>query len=96
MTEDELQQEVILLAEKYQCRIFHSADSRRDIGRGFPDFVICGRHRVIFVELKSATGELKTEQVNWKYYLLAAGMIWMLWRPRDLANGHVEHVLQNL
>ena len=43
MTEAELQHEVISLCEKYGLLVFHSTDSRRDIGTGFPDLVICGR-----------------------------------------------------
>ena len=96
VTESELQIQIVKIAIDYGDLIFHSSDSRRDIGPGFPDLTIAGRHRVLFAELKSATGNLSTEQTNWKYRLIAAGMYWVLWKPRDLANGHIEAVLREL
>ena len=96
MDEAQLQREVIDLATRLNHLVFHSTDSRRDTGPGFPDLVITGRHRTLFAELKSATGNLSTEQTRWKYALIASGMYWTLWRPKDLANGHVETVLHEL
>lgn len=96
VNETQFQSEVISLAEDLGHLIFHSTDSRRDIGPGFPDLVIVGRHRTIFAELKSASGDLFTEQVQWKYRLIATGMYWVLWRPKDLENGYVEAVLREL
>lgn len=96
VTEAELQSEIIKLAEHHHLLIFHSTDSRRDTGPGFPDLVIAGRHRTLFAELKSATGNLSTEQVRWKYALIASGQYWTLWRPKDWTNGHIESVLREL
>ena len=96
MQESELQSEVIRIAEENGHLVFHSTDSRRDIGRGFPDLVIVGRHRALFVELKSSTGSRTTEQTGWYYRLIAIGEHVTLWRPKDLANGQVEAVLAEL
>ena len=94
MTEQELQEEVIRIAQENGCLVFHSTDSRRDIGRGFPDLVIVGKHRTIFVELKTATGNRTTDQTSWYYRLIAVGEHVTLWRPKDLP--YIESVLREL
>lgn len=96
MDEAKLQSEIIALAEELNLLVFHSADSRRDIGRGFPDLVIVGRHRTLFAELKSATGTRTTDQTNWYYRLSAVGDHVTLWRPKDWENGQVETLLREL
>ena len=96
MTETELQNQVIKTAQTHGHLVFHSTDTRRDVGAGFPDLVIVGNHRTIFVELKSATGNRTTDQTNWYYRLLAVGEHITLWRPKDLENGQVEAVLKEL
>lgn len=54
-------------------------------GKGFPDLCLvhAKQHRVIYVELKSETGKLSTEQEAWRDALLAAGQEWYLWKPGD-------------
>lgn len=52
---------------------------------GFPDVVLLRRGRLIFAELKSATGRLKPEQEGWRDDLQAVQTVeWHLWRPCDL------------
>lgn len=77
--------------------IFHSTDSRRDLGRGWPDLVIASRTgRIIFAELKNARGHLDPHQITWRWVLLACGLTWYLWRPADWDNGAIGTVLDQL
>ena len=96
MTEAELQAEVIRIARTHKVLVFHSADSRRDTGAGFPDLVLVGKHRVLFCELKDGGAERSTAQTQWYYRLIAVGAHYVLWRPRDLDNGAVETLLREL
>jgi hypothetical protein len=82
MTEAVLLRLVVAAAVRRGILVFHSGDSVRDIGPGFPDLCLVSR-RLLFAELKSATGSLSPDQVTWKYRLLAAGHRWVLWRPVD-------------
>ena len=88
--------EVVRLAHGLNLSVFHSGDSRRDIGKGYPDLTILGRHCVAFVELKVGANELSTEQRTWRYKLLAANQNYYLWYPKDLIFGDIEAVLRHL
>jgi hypothetical protein len=83
--ESDLLADIIGLCEELGLLVFHSADSRRDTGRGFPDLVIVSRtgKRIIFAELKDWNRDLSEHQVTWKYSLLANGADWRLWKPND-------------
>ena len=85
MTEAVLMAKIITLCAELRLLVFHSTDSRRDLGRGFPDLVICGRTHVLFCETKDDYGQLSSEQTGWRYSLQTAGAQWRLWRPRDWA-----------
>lgn len=52
--------------------------------RGFPDLVLL-RDRVIYAELKDATGRPSPAQNVWAQGLAAAGCEVYLWRPADWA-----------
>lgn len=93
--EQELLHDVLELCKKYDVMAFHSTDSRKDIGRGFPDLVLCGRKQVLFAELKSQNGTLGPHQADWKYRLLSVSH-YMLWRPEDLSSGRIEATMENL
>lgn len=95
MTEDELLGEVIALCDEYGVLWFHDYDSRRDVP-GFPDLVLAGMSQLLFAELKSAYGQLRPGQTTWRYRLMAAGQQYELWRPADLASGHIESVIKHL
>lgn len=96
--EDDLLDQVLELAALSGWVAHHVRRSDRAItmGRkGFPDLVLAGRNRVLFVELKTETGSLSRDQQRWRDALLAAGADWRLWRPRDwpaierlLTSGH--------
>lgn len=64
-------------------RVYHTHDSRRS-DKGWPDLVLCRPPRLIFAELKSATGKVKKEQREWLDLLGACpGVEQYLWRPAD-------------
>lgn len=85
MSEAELQRLVEQACERLGLFCYHTYDSRRS-QPGWPDLVIVGS-RIIFRELKSATGELKPEQRRWGSRITQAGGDWSVWRPRDWENG---------
>lgn len=85
MTEAQLLAKIRYLGRFYGWRTYHTHDSRRS-EPGFPDLVLvhAGQHRVIFAELKTATGRTTPEQDAWLADLTAAGVEAYLWRPADL------------
>lgn len=91
MTEAELETEVRKLLKRYDVYGYHAHDSRRSQA-GFPDWVVIGT-RVLFRELKSADGQLSTEQTEVKYALLAARADWGVWRPADLRSRRIAREL---
>lgn len=51
---------------------------------GFPDECLVRPPRLVFAELKSATGKLSPNQVRWRDELAEVpGVEWYLWRPSD-------------
>ncbi len=96
MTENQLLAEVLGICREHQILASHSYDSRRDYGRGFPDLVMAGEYSVLFAELKSYGGTFSSEQIHWKYRLVACGCRWVCWTPRDLDSGLIEETLIKL
>lgn len=103
MTESELQAAVIELARLlgYLVAHFRPAQTERGWrtavqgdGKGFPDLVLAGRGRVLFVELKGAAGKLSDEQVGWLGLLKLSGAETFVWRPRDWSSGAIERELR--
>jgi hypothetical protein len=62
---------------------FHDGDSRRNRA-GLPDLIVCGSGGVIFRELKTETGKLRPEQLDWLARLTQGGADAGIWRPSDL------------
>ena len=94
MTEAELQSAVIEMAQWLGYRLqYHTFDSRRS-NEGFPDLVLVGRGRVLFVELKSEKGQLSPSQLDWYAGLLDIGAEVYVWRPKDWLDGTVEKELK--
>ena len=61
--------------------IYHTHDSRHSVS-GFPDLVLV-RERIVYAELKTATGKLTAAQVAWQHALVAAEGEHHVWRPDD-------------
>lgn len=93
MLEADLQRAVIDLIRWLGLAYFHDNDSRRNRA-GFPDLVVCGTQGFIFRELKSETGRLRPEQLDWLSRLNLGGADAAIWRPADLASGRVKSELQ--
>lgn len=64
---------------------YHTHDSRRSEA-GFPDLTLVNvrQGRIIFAELKTATGRTTPQQDEWLAALAAADCETALWRPADL------------
>jgi hypothetical protein len=62
--------------------VYHTYRSKKSPS-GFPDRVLA-RDRIIFAELKTATGRLSDSQEEWLEALARAGGEVYLWRPDDL------------
>ena len=84
MNEADLQNTVLELAHIYGWTTYHTWDSRRS-REGFPDLVLVRSPRLMFVELKSATGSLSAHQELWLAELRAVPCAEVhVWRPADL------------
>lgn len=87
------QDQVIELARLYGWRVAHFRPAKTEQGwrtpvqadgAGFPDLVLVRPPRVIFAELKSATGGIRAEQRVWLDQLLDCGGVeTYIWRPND-------------
>jgi len=83
LTEKAWQQQVLDLAALYRWGYYHTFDSRRS-QPGFPDLLLVRGIRMMFVELKTDTGRLTTDQQSWQHMLRNAGAEVFVWRPADL------------
>lgn len=83
-SEAAFQDQVLGLARLYGWRGYHTHDSRRS-SPGFPDLVLLRPPRLMFAELKTATGQLRREQDEWLNDLRQVGAVEVyLWRPDQL------------
>jgi hypothetical protein len=64
-------------------RAYHTFDSRRS-DTGFPDLVLVGHKRVIFLELKREQGKVSAAQAEWIAALRDNGAEVYVARPRHL------------
>lgn len=81
MTEKEFQSDIVKAAKMLGWLCFHPYRSTRS-EPGFPDLVLV-RDRVIYAEVKTATGRLSMHQKAWLHALEAAGQEAYVWRPAD-------------
>lgn len=97
-TEAELEDAVLARCDELGLMVLDIPDSRRlgRYGRGYPDLTIASLRQVVWVELKSAGGDLSKEQRRWKLVLQATGNRWLLWRPADWHSGAVDAELARL
>lgn len=92
MSEDDLLTAVIDLAKLLGLRVHHTRPARTAHGwvtpisghKGLPDLVIAGPGGVLWRELKSNTGRLTLDQVEWISALRESGQDAEVWRPQGL------------
>lgn len=82
MTEAAFQKLVLDAARLFGWLWYHTRDSRGSAA-GFPDLTLVRKGRVLFVELKTASGRLRAEQIVWAERLAAVGggVEHHVWRP---------------
>lgn len=87
-SETQFQVAVVELAILSGWRVMHIHDSRRGLGAGYPDLTLLHRRtgRLLFAELKTATGRVSPEQQGWINDLRRGGHEVHVWRPADLAD----------
>jgi len=75
--------------------VYHTHDSRRS-DAGWPDLVLAHRARkqLLFVELKSARGSLRSAQSVWLDVLASCGAQVAVWRPAQWADGTIQRCLK--
>jgi hypothetical protein len=98
MSEAVLQRHTIALATDVGWRYYHAPDNRPNArGRvqrvvaGWPDLVLVHRERrrIMYRELKTQTGRVAPDQVEWLDLLRIAGADVDVWRPIDLLEGRI-------
>lgn len=112
MSESQLQEAVIDCAHTFRWMVAHFRPARvmrggREIyetpvaadGKGFPDLVLVRRGRLVFAELKTASGKPSAHQDVWLRELFAveresATVQTFVWRPEHWLSGEIEDVLR--
>lgn len=87
---------VIQLAKWHGWRVAHFRPAQTSRGWrtpmsgdvGFPDLVLARKGEVLFAELKSETGRMRREQVDWAAELPGVH----IWRPSNLE--HINELLR--
>ena len=100
MTEKTLMANVVKMARLFGWRVFHQFDSRRS-EPGWPDLAMVRRDRMLFAELKTATGRLTPAQRDTIKELrtiaraIQTGNVEVhVWRPADWLAGDIEEALR--
>ena len=93
MSEEDLQQAVIDLAETLGWLCYHTHDSRRS-QPGFPDLVMVRAPRILFAELKADKGVITNEQHQWMLALRETPAEVHLWRPEHWNDETIEKALR--
>ena len=78
--EKAFQRGVIDLARLLGWSVFYVRDSRGSPS-GWPDLVLVKGPRLLYRELKTDTGRLSRDQLDWGRLLTAAGADYAVWRP---------------
>lgn len=106
MTEAELLAATIDLAQLLRYRVAHFRPAKtaygwrtpvQGDGKGWPDLSMVrggSSPRLLFAELKSDTGRLDPEQVEWLAALEDSGCETYVWRPIDFNNGTIAEILR--
>ena len=94
MTEAQLQKMIVDLARLSGWLCFHIYDSRKSMGAGFPDLVLVHTRtgRVIFAEIKSASGRISPAQHVWLRLLSLQSEVYT-WTPAQWESDAIRRVL---
>jgi hypothetical protein len=95
MKESDFLQEVLDIAAKHDVLAYHSY-CNKVTSKGFPDLVLVGSRRTIFVELKDWNRLLQPEQQDYRQRLISSGQTHVTWEPKHLNSGVIEETLSNL
>ncbi len=92
ISENEFQKQVLQLAKLLGWRSAHfrpgiTASGRHITavsgdGKGFPDLVLVRAKRLLFVELKTNSGEMSEDQISWMADLFLTGVEVKVWTPK--------------
>lgn len=93
MSEAQLQAAVIECARALGWAVYHTHDSRRSEA-GFPDLCMVRGNRLLFAELKSASGRVSDAQEGWLLALIETGADVEVWYPSDWLSGGIEEILR--
>lgn len=88
--------EVIDLAQGLGILVFHWPDSRRAIGKGWPDLTLMHVQGFMFREVKTGFATLRPAQRSVSYLLVANGFDWAVWTEADMASGRIKRELRAL
>lgn len=107
MLERELQDAVMEMARLFGWKCAHFRPARTEHGwrtsvqgdAGFPDLILVGGKapnvgRCLAVELKSTTGMLRRDQIEWLSAFSETAVETFTWRPKDLHDGTIERTLR--
>lgn len=103
ITEAQLQKAVIQLARQFGFRVAHFRKTNTPTGwrtpvaadgAGFPDVVMVGNRRVLFVEFKQNARYPKPEQRLWLDGLRESGQEVYVWKPSQWESGEIERTLK--
>ena len=91
ISEAAFQQRVLEYARLMHWRLAHFRPARTERGwrtpmagdPGFPDLVLLRRDRLVFAELKTDSGRLRPEQLQWLESLRRTCNEVYVWRPQD-------------
>lgn len=81
-TEKQLLEKVRKVALLTGWRFYHTWNSFRS-AKGFPDCVLAKKGKILFLELKSATGKVTAEQMGWLESLQPGCYLARVIRPSD-------------
>lgn len=97
MTEEDFLTLVTDLAMDMNITWMHIPDSRKiPSAKGLPDLFLVGSFSCIWRELKLSGQGLRSDQVTWRYKLIAAGQDHGIWYPADYYSGIIESELRQL
>lgn len=102
MTEKDLERAIAEMARFLGFMVFHARPAQSNKGwrtpvaydgKGFPDLLLVGNERVIFLEIKTDVGRVSPDQSRWSEQIIQSGGEYFLLRPNDWTSGRVDSIL---